>query len=50
MAVMVKPINKLPIVKKKDTKEFLKNFNSNKPKKDFISSCRKAGKLFGEAK
>lgn len=50
MAVLAKPINKIPIVKKKDSPEFIRTFNENKISKDFLDSCRKAGKLFGKHK
>ena len=40
------PINYITIIKEKDTPNFIKNFNENKASKEFLDSCKKAGKLF----
>lgn len=50
MAVMTKPINRITIIKEKDTSEFVKNFNDNKVSNEFLESCKKAGELFGRRK
>lgn len=50
MATMAKPINKITIIKKEDTSEFLKDFNNNKVSNEFLDTCKKAGKLFGRRK
>lgn len=42
----MKQINRLPIIKEKDSREFIRCFNNNKVTKDFLESCKKAGKLF----
>lgn len=38
------------IIRVKDKKEFIKQFNEAKPSKEFFESCRKAGELFGNKK
>lgn len=48
MAVLAKPINRIAVVKKQDSQAFVREFNENKVTKDFLESCRKAGKLFGK--
>ena len=48
MAVLAKPINRIAVVKKQDSQAFVREFNDNKVTKDFLESCRKAGKLFGK--
>ena len=50
MAVLAKPINKMTIIKEEDFKEFVREFNKNKASKEFLESCKKAGKLFGRRK
>lgn len=50
MAVLAKPINKMPIVRESDAKEFIRKFNDNKVSAEFLESCKKAGKLFGKNK
>lgn len=42
----MKSTNVLPIIKEKDSKEFIRCFNNNKVTKEFLESCKKAGKLF----
>ena len=46
MAVLAKPINKIAVVRKEESSEFVKDFNKNKVSKEFMASCNKAGKLF----
>lgn len=50
MAVLAKPINRVAIIKEKDSHEFVNEFNKNKVSKEFLNSCMKAGKLFGRKK
>lgn len=35
---------------KQDSRQFVREFNGNKVSKDFLDSCKKAGKLFGKKK
>lgn len=50
MAVFAKPINRVIIVKEKNSQEFVREFNQNRVSKDFLNSCKKAGKLFEKRK
>ena len=50
MAVLAKPINRIAVIKKQESQEFVRDFNKNKVTEDFLDSCRKAGKLFGKRK
>lgn len=50
MAVLAKPINKIAVIKKQDSQEFVREFNKNKVTKEFLESCKKAGRLFGKGK
>ena len=50
MAVLAKPVNKISVIKEKDSQKFVKDFNENKVTKEFIDSCKKAGNLFGKKK
>ena len=50
MAVLAKPINRISVIKKQESREFVHEFNQNKVTKDFLESCKKAGKLFGKRK
>ena len=50
MAVLAKPINKLAVVKKDESQQFVREFNGNKVTKEFLDSCKKAGKLFAKKK
>lgn len=50
MAVLAKPINRIAVIKKQDSQEFVREFNENKISKEFLNSCKKAGKLFGKRK
>lgn len=37
---------KMIIVKEKESKKFIRDFNKNKVSKEFLDSCKKADKLF----
>ncbi len=50
MVVLAKPINKIAVIKQQDSQEFVREFNKNKVTKEFLDSCKKAGKLFGKRK
>lgn len=50
MAVLAKPINRISVIKRQESREFVREFNQNKVTKDFLESCKKAGKLFGKRK
>ena len=50
MAFLAKPINRISVIKKQESREFVREFNQNKVTKDFLESCKKAGKLFGKRK
>lgn len=50
MAVLAKPINKISVIKKQESREFVREFNQNKVTNEFLESCKKAGKLFGKRK
>lgn len=50
MAVIAKPINRIAVIKKQESQEFVREFNENKVTKEFLDSCKKAGKLFGKRK
>lgn len=47
MAVLAKPSNKMVVIRVEDKKKFVENFNNSKPSKEFMESCKKAGRLFG---
>lgn len=38
--------NKIHVIPSEHSKQFIENFNKNKPTKEFVESCKKAGKLF----
>lgn len=42
--------NKIRVIPSDYSKQFIKNFNNNKPTEEFIESCKKAKELFGEEK
>lgn len=44
------PDNRIVLVKAQELSEFIRSFNENKISKEFLASCRKAGKLFGRNK
>ena len=50
MAVLAKPINRVAIIKRQESQEFVREFNENKVSKEFLDSCKKAGRLFGKRK
>lgn len=50
MAVLAKPINKISVIKEKDSQKFVRDFNENKVTKEFLNSCKKAGNLFAKKK
>ncbi len=50
MAVLAKPVNKVTVIKEQDSRQFIREFNNNKVSKEFLSSCKKAGKLFAKNK
>ena len=50
MAVLAKPINRISVIKRQESQEFVREFNQNKVTNDFLESCKKAGKLFGKRK
>lgn len=46
MSALTKPINRITIIKESESREFVRKFNQNKVTKEFLDSCKKAGKLF----
>ena len=50
MAVLTKPINRIAVIKRQESQEFVREFNENKVSKEFLDSCKKAGRLFGKRK
>lgn len=50
MAVLTKPINKVMVLNAQESRTFIDEFNKNKVTKEFLSSCKKAGKLFNKGK
>lgn len=50
MAVLAKPVNRIPVIKKEESRNFVREFNRNKVSKEFLNSCEKAGKLFEKRK
>jgi len=50
MSVLAKPINRITIIKEQDSKEFVRKFNENKVSEEFLDSCNKAERLFGQKK
>ena len=48
MAVLTKPVNKMLVIDKDSSKKFISDFNRNKVTDEFLKSCQKAGKLFGD--
>ncbi len=50
MAVLAKPVNKISVIKEQESSKFMRDFNKNKVTKEFMDSCKKAGKLFGKNK
>ncbi len=50
MAVLAKTTNKITVIKEKESSNFVREFNDNKVTKEFMDSCKKAGRLFGQKK
>ena len=50
MAVLAKPINRIAVIKEKESPKFVREFNENKVSKDFLDSCKKAGKIIWQKK
>ena len=48
MNVLAKPVNRMFIIKEKDSKAFIEELNKNKASEELLKSCEKAGRLFGE--
>lgn len=46
MAVLVKPINKVAVIREQESQKFVREFNENKVSEKFLDSCKKAGRLF----
>ena len=50
MAVLAKSSDKISIIKKQESQKFVREFNENKVGKEFLDSCKKAGRLFERKK
>lgn len=50
MVVLAKPINRINVIKEQESSKFVRKFNDNKVTKEFLDSCKKAGRLFGKNK
>lgn len=50
MAILAKPVDKVPVLRVNDKKRFEEAFNNAKPSRELIESCEKAGKLFERKK
>ena len=48
MVILAKPLNRIQVIEQENTEQFIREFNKNKVSKEFMESCRKAGKLFGK--
>ena len=48
MAVLSKPVNKMVIIKKEASQQFIHEFNKNQVTKEFMDSCKKAGTLINK--
>lgn len=46
MTRVSKPVNRIVIIKKESSRQFLHEFNKNQVTKEFMDSCKKAGELF----
>lgn len=46
MAVLAKPVNKISVIKEKDSQKFVREFNKNKITEEFLESCKKATSMF----
>lgn len=47
MAVLAKPVERMPVIRVNDRKKFEENFNNSIPSKELMDLCEKAGELFG---
>lgn len=50
MTAFTKPINKINVIQREESRDFVKKFNNNRVSVEFLNSCKKAGKLFGKTK
>lgn len=50
MAVLAKPVDRVPVIRGNDIKKFEETFNNSQPSKEFMESCEKAGRLFERKK
>lgn len=48
MAILTRPTNKMLVIDKDSSKKFISDFNKSKVSEDFLKSCKKASKLFGD--
>ena len=46
MAAAVKPTNRIVKIEVKDSAKFIEEFNRNKVSQEFLTSCKKANRLF----
>lgn len=48
---MANPVdNRIVLIKPENSREFIREFNKNKVSREFLESCKKAGRLFGRNK
>lgn len=50
MVASTKPVNKIVVIKEKDSERFKNEFNKNQVSKEFLESCKKAGRLLDKKK
>lgn len=50
MSRLIKPINRIIIIRESESQKFIYQFNKNKVSKEFLNSCNKAAKLFSKQK
>lgn len=50
MVVLAKPVNKISIIKRQNSSQFVQEFNTNKVSGEFLDSCKKAANLFAKRK
>lgn len=48
MNILAKPLNRIFIIKEKDSKVFSEELNKSKASEELLKLCKKAGRLFGE--
>ena len=46
MTRSLKPVNRMVVIRKESSRQFLQEFNKNQVTKEFMDSCKKAGELF----